>query len=662
MQSTFQSLLLACLTLGWIGLPHTTQATEPARTWQALPARPPKLPAAQQRLLRRLESSLERRQWDDAFDSAAHLLAAAGMFAVPSGDSHYVSLPTRCHQLLARLPPTQLQRYRELIDAPAQTWYERGIASRNSYWLQKVLDQAYCSSWGDDALWALGEMCLERGAPYQARSYWQQLVPPPSDQPRQRTYPDPSYAPAAVRARLVLAAIRAADPHRTAQELQQLQTEHPAAEGRIAGRTVNFVRFLRELQQTMGNRQPGESPYPWATFGGQPARHNACASRISDYRPHFSSALATAHACWPIVLDKLLVLHDATGIRALELATGQPAFTATHAVLANEKLPTETARGTLTASLGEVLGADAVPLGLRQRPNQTQSALWSVDMAREGALVRYAASQETSIAFAGAPLVDQGRLLVAVRSNNRSARSGIACYARDTHNKIKWQHWLCQANTPATGKGPDVATTLLTLDEGMVYLVSNLGAVAALRGEDGALQWLRTYPRTPGGTGADHSDLPLAPQSYYRGPNPGICYQGRLFAVPTDSDQLWAYETASGRLAWSHPLTTEHALLCGAQDGKLVLADGGIQVLETHSGELLWANHQLRIEGRGVLAGSQLLWPSGGKIHRLDLQTGQVAAPPIPLAATGPAHLTVTSQYLIATQPRRLTVWRAAAN
>ena len=47
--------------------------------------------------------------------------------------------------------------------------------------LARIVSDMYCSSWGDDALLALGDMALERGEASIARSYWEQILERPPE-------------------------------------------------------------------------------------------------------------------------------------------------------------------------------------------------------------------------------------------------------------------------------------------------------------------------------------------------------------------------------------------------------------------------------------------------------------------------------------------------
>ena len=74
------------------------------------------------------------------------------------------------------LPPEASALYRQRVDPLATRWYEEGIAQRNTNRLAEVVDKMFCCSSGDKALWALGEIELERGNCGAARRYWEQLI------------------------------------------------------------------------------------------------------------------------------------------------------------------------------------------------------------------------------------------------------------------------------------------------------------------------------------------------------------------------------------------------------------------------------------------------------------------------------------------------------
>ena len=185
----------------------------------------------------RAKALLADRQWDEAVEILRQLAASSDEKLLGVTSHRYVSLRQWCQLQLAALPPEALKLYRARVDPVAREWCQQGIAARDRRLLQNVVEQAFASSYGDDALLALGDMALESGDYAAARWDWERIVPsaPPVEKkgtgPISRNgaegasqksdlspfspgclrtwpgYPDTNLDLAAVRARLVLVSI-----------------------------------------------------------------------------------------------------------------------------------------------------------------------------------------------------------------------------------------------------------------------------------------------------------------------------------------------------------------------------------------------------------------------------------------------------------------------
>jgi outer membrane protein assembly factor BamB len=219
----------------------------------------------------RVKAYLADRQWDEAVETLRKVLEHSEDKLVGVTDRRYVSLRDYVHLQLASLPPEALALYRSRIDPTARKWCEEGIARRDPRLLRNVLRQAFASSWGDNALTALGEMALESGDYTSARWYWERVVPAelPPDLPRTWPgYPDSDLDLAAVRARLVLTSILEGSYDRAREELAQFTRLHGGAVGRFGGRETNYAQALAAMLAESG-AWPQPAPRPdWPTFAG----------------------------------------------------------------------------------------------------------------------------------------------------------------------------------------------------------------------------------------------------------------------------------------------------------------------------------------------------------------------------------------------------------
>ena len=113
--------------------------------------------------LERVRAYVADRQWDESVETLRQVMENHGSKVIPLTPTRYVNLTDYCHVVIASLPPEALALYRQRVDALAQNWYDEGLAERDPARLTDVVDKLFCSSAGDDALMALGEIELERG-------------------------------------------------------------------------------------------------------------------------------------------------------------------------------------------------------------------------------------------------------------------------------------------------------------------------------------------------------------------------------------------------------------------------------------------------------------------------------------------------------------------
>jgi hypothetical protein len=121
-----------------------------------------------------------------------------------AGEALFVDLRQFCQRRLAALPAEARALYRSRVDGQAERWYRQGAATRQRSLLRRVVDQAFCSSWGDDALDLLGDLAFQDGRFDEALATYRQLVP---DHPQDQLgliHPDPSVDRARVAAKKLL--------------------------------------------------------------------------------------------------------------------------------------------------------------------------------------------------------------------------------------------------------------------------------------------------------------------------------------------------------------------------------------------------------------------------------------------------------------------------
>ncbi len=656
--------------------------------------------------LERAKACLAEHQWDEAVETLRQVMANAEGKLLAVTPWRYVSLSDACQMQLAALPPEALKLYRRRIDPVAQRWCEEGIARRDAKWLNNVVQQAFASSWGDKALLVLGEMCLEEGDFSAARWCWERILPvkaPPGEVKTWPGYPDSTLDPAAVRARLVLVSILEGSASRAREELSEFVRLHGDARGRLGGREVRYAAALAEVLNQSA-LWPKAKPGPdWPTFAGSPAR-NAIAPELIDVagvqwratlkrptaplpaplEPHNSVVAdnpVAPLAFHPVISLGRVFTADQAEIFGFRNDTGKPAWgdggasiyrDAAEVPLAMPGLGEGlgTPRFTLTIADGRLYARMGSPItNPPQQPGVSvaSGSIVCLDLRAEGKLL-WRVPAEEGWAFDGAPVVAGARLFVAMRRNDIRPQAFVACFDTTT-GRMRWQRFVCAAETPARGTLAECTNTLLTLVGGTIYVNTNLGAVASLAVEDGRINWLSLYPRVRSG------NLLRMDAHWQRDLNPCLFDHGRLYVAPADSPRLYAFDAATGQILWpgrhddrpaetpvQDPLDDVVHLL--GVSGDCLIASGHklywIDIAGPRAGNIahVWPEGEDKLGyGRGLLAGSYVLWPTREKIYVFHQQTARLKKEIelAPLGVRGGNLLVADGRLLIAT-PSELIV------
>lgn len=658
-------------------------------------------------LLRNASGHVRDRQWAEAIDIYQRVIQQYGdkvaklpkedPAADPTGESVlYVDLRQFCQRRLAALPAEARAVYRNRVDAQAERWFKQGAAERDRALLRRVIEQAYCSSWGDDALDLMGDLAFQDGRFDEALSLYRQLVPDNEADRAGLVYPDPELDLARVAAKKLLCRAARGDNPPTPADVEAFAKAYPGASGSLAGRNGPYARTLAEALKLDHLAPPAQPDERWPTFAGAPSRNkvvssaidvgslqwkvelpavepNSNAQRMPGRGMGFAAPQATPDrllAYHPIVLgDQVLVcdenrilafnLNDRPGSRSKSIEPAWKRDGANNGVSHARKPVAGIPRYTLTA-YGDRVYARMGPTnwmtlaGMRQVVD-ARSYLIAVDRATEGKLLwtrpatdvvlpkRQADAPTRSTGFEGTPVADGRSVYAAMTDRREQTATYVACFDAETGNP-RWVRYLGAASSEGDnmmmgfGMNPTVAPTdfghrLLSLDGPTIYYQTNLGAVVALDSETGSIRWVATYPRQDrNGQGEGHE----------RDLNPAIVHDGLVIVAPEDATAIFAFDATTGRLVWKTATIPEDvrlAHLLGVAKGRLVATGDKVLLYDVKNGKLLhsWPDGGGRAFagfGRGVIAGDKIYWPTRTEIHVLDQATGQRTDPSIQLAET----------------------------
>ena len=231
-------------------------------------------------LLRNAASLARDSQWAEAIeiyqriidqygDKVAKLPRDKDKAVDPSSDEFvlFVDLRAYCHRSLANLPPEARRIYRNRMDSLAERWFREGERRRDAPLLRRVVELAFCSSWGDEALELLGDLAFQDGRFGEALAMYRPLVPDRSEDASGLVYPDPSVDLARIAAKKLLCRAAAGEKLILAQELDTFSKRFPEASGSLTGARDRTQRSCRNRSRPT-ILLPRRSP----TAAGRPSR------------------------------------------------------------------------------------------------------------------------------------------------------------------------------------------------------------------------------------------------------------------------------------------------------------------------------------------------------------------------------------------------------
>tara|TARA_R110002072_G_scaffold303123_1_gene494774 strand:+ start:229852 stop:233505 length:3654 start_codon:yes stop_codon:yes gene_type:complete len=636
-------------------------------------------------VVKRLETAREHiieGQWETAASILQELIDSSGDTLIPIEPGRYSNTADYCHLLISQFPNIGLTAYRNRVDAQAKEWLAAGQQSLDETPLLRIVNSAFNSSVGDDALWLLGELAFEQGRFALARHYWSLLVPsvapklnsangatvedrsaalPP---PSYLAHPDPSASRGDVLSRLVLCSIFEGDNVRAENELAVCRAEIANAQGTLAGRSGLLVEILAEVLQESArwadeerfapartvpggslNRsgQPGPVPraeqliwrqsIPRNRFQGPPSR----ASLNADDSPPF----------FPLVDHDAVFVCGTDSVFAFELSSGRPKWAIDESddgaiysnILERPITPHLPSAGmawySLCLSEGRLYARMGPPVMRRSRnEGNSFSEIVGLDVAqREGELVFHVTSdvldteaespEATSWSFEGSPLVSDGRVYVSARKGFPEDETLVACFDANS-SRLLWKRKVCASLKVASDRFNLIGQNLLTLGDGRLFLATGTGAVAALNATTGRILWVITYQSTGVDTPHELSD----PRRH--GLVPCVYHQGVVYAAPDDSNLVYALDAATGQPVWRQQYPDQILHIVGVVDGRLILCGQSIWAVDAGTGAAAWpqrigfADPAGRGYGRPALTHDFLYWPTRDEILRIDHRRGNV--------------------------------------
>jgi outer membrane protein assembly factor BamB len=635
--------------------------------------------AGSARRLAAADKLAQRGQWSDAMEEYQRILREAGDDLVPLTPYHAVRARWLCHQRLASAPAEQLKHYQARINPQARKWFEQGSAQRNEALLQRVVEEAFCSSYGDRALDLLGDLAFERGRFDDAERFWRMILGPRNPRVDKGKlallhYPGSSLDQARIHAKLLLAEIfrgeGTASREALAGELEAFRSSYPKAVGRLAGKEGSYASILGEILDKMPEQRYAAETAAWPTFGGDASRNLAVSGATPHLRrlclepPRWRFDLEThsrrpldapvkvrekpwSRSAWnrlmafdPVIVGDSVLVADARSVVAYSMTTGlssvwydarreQEGFENQ----LNMKLPAPAdLRYTLAFADGRVYARMGVQeLTADREPDSHRSFLVCLaqELDEKGRRLRWQISPDEvqrGAVFEGAPIVQEGRVYIAAtRVEGGNTITGIHCYsARDEGPpRLLWKRDVCSTHE-LRGKEHRLRHHLLTMAGPFLVYCSHSGAIVGLDSDSGRPAWAVRYPSNGGTTQSADGVETIGSR---RDLTPCVYAAGRIFAAPADYDHVLCLDPAIGQTLWDRGgLDVVHLL--GVTRGKLICTlHNAIRALDIATGADQWQMPDvgtfLLPQGRGFLAEDLIFWPTAEGLKVLQAEDGQ---------------------------------------
>jgi len=608
--------------------------------------------------LARVDELVANQNWDEAVETLRGVaqnhgtrLNQADQRQDNAGGSLFLNVRAYCQRRLVQLPDAARQLYRQRVDAVAEKWYAQGVQQRDEQLLQRIVDQLFCSSRGDDALLALGDIALEKGHTNAARWYWERISPltrlwdgraawyflagldadqqwkkiqpqlqQPAAKPVWPAYPDTDLNLADIRARLVLASILQGASDRAEMELNLLRQLHPNSAGYLAGQDGSYVATLETLLAASRDWAARQAARDWPTFAGAMVRTRRRAEpfdllgppawqiRYADVQLKPSAADSNDRqrgtesqlAFHPVIVGNLVLIKNSDRIYAYNAQTGSPAF---GAGTSGQLYPVGATRHVREIIAGR---------GLLSEPRFTLTVHRDKLYARIG-------SQATT----------HPREVAGLRPRNR-----LVCLDLNRQGGLKWRHPTDANDQDFAGwafEGPPVADA-----DGVYVCLRRTDAqpeshVACLDAATGRLRWRQricaaNFPTAGRESEFSHTMLTLAEGTLYLNTNLGAIAALRA----RDGLVHWVYRyprTELVDMATAPEYFYRDLNPCVFYQGLVIAAPRDsrqIMALDAGSGQLVWRSIPLGAHPLHLLGvGNGNLIATGRSVWWLNVITGR---------------------------------------
>lgn len=575
-----------------------------------------------------------KKQWELAFKAMSGPAEADLKGMVPAKDGFYVPVTLRIKMLLAALPPEGKQAYRLFYDAKAKQLLEQiqnpeaGKVLDEVSELRKIVDQYFITSVGDRAADMLGDLYFERGDFVAAARTWDSILV---------NYPESSISKVKLHAKKAAALARAGRMDGFDVEVAIVKDQFPGQALTAGGKEMSATEFLASMEQSVAAARPGSEKEmrqlvlpdaeaaQWQMQFVDPESQENMKTALTNMGWQAQMMGQFTGAAPPSATDGKRVYVNWLGVGfAIDAQTGKLLWrTDKFTDLAQNfqqivSYMVDVDRYSLTL-VDDCVIVNRVPLGQINRGAIFQLSCHEAETGK----VKWTTNSGTlaNWSFVGQPLL-LGQTMYMAGHQQNSQEIRLAAIETKT-GKLEWEMILGTPQTSPNYRGEArFPQPSLMYHEGMLYALTNNGAMLAINLPARKLEWAFTYEMPP------QMNMNMwwgwrPPQEKAKDSTGMAAIRaGVMYVKEAGGSVIHAIDLGGPSLKWKRPLGAND-MIAQLDDKFMYIIGEDVSAMELTSRELKWsARLPQQCTFRPLMSGKHLFVALARGIYEMDLSSG----------------------------------------
>lgn len=619
-------------------------------------------------LLKQAADAEKNGNWDLAVDKYARVLREHpdSMTPTPKQEKTWRSVRRHVFEQIAKFPEAGIAAYMAANDAVAKSLFEQAIKDGGNG-LERVVNDYFFTSIGDDAAVRLADACAEQGRLEDALHYWALAAD---------LYPKPDVAMPPLLAKWGAACRRAGDVKGWEKAKARLEALGDAPLT-ISGKRVTSKEAVGIIEKVQPSRTRTDRGTDWPRIGG-----NNSATRVSDSRSkndvrlwsfpkwesaeeltqHLNQARQTRqpqvqvpflHAYPAVSPGGEVVIADGVSVWALSLEDGRelwvsPGNSDAKAIFIQAMIgqPRVVSMVAPVIADGRVY-VNFLPRQVNMGGNNAPTSLASFTLDKGD--MRWTTEPDPELQnvwFGSPPVVYGGRVYAAVTSSGQAAPTAELVVLDAETGKLIRKVFLCELRRTNPGWGGWTITEAPVLAEsgGILYINTNIGALAAVQAATSEVLWLTEYETATAKMPPNRRWPQQLNDRNGRGLSPIVIIDKRVCFLAGDAENYMEYDARTGEkllsiparprkdggtigadtVRWFAGIRDERAWFQGAGYAFVIdlsKIDRTAKTPEANPNQLTAGMLQVRVSGRGFLTADRFYLPLDAGINVYDSKT-----------------------------------------